>query len=351
MPATVFSITYWGITGTLAAPLKPAQASAKLRAALQYLAERKLLDELTRLANDTSSLNDFLERHLPFELRSTYGGNSTCVEVQTADAMLIIDCGTGFRELGIDLERRWGSPGCARPREIHVLITHPHMDHTLATPFFDPYFNPEVTVNLYSSASVLQSLDAVLSPTGNLRQVYFPATYDMFQAEIRKQTIAAGQTFTVGKTTVRTIDLFHPGGCLGFRFDREGRSFVFCTDHEAGGGADQRIADFARGADLLYLDGQYLAAEYEGRAGIMGQVPASRRGWGHATVESCVATAIAADAKQLHLGHREPMRDDENLARVERYALSCITEQMKRSGRDTAACKLAIPFEGLTVQL
>ena len=63
MPATVFSITYWGITGTLAAPLKPAQASAKLRAALQYLAERKLLDELTRLANDTSSLNDFLERH------------------------------------------------------------------------------------------------------------------------------------------------------------------------------------------------------------------------------------------------------------------------------------------------
>jgi phosphoribosyl 1,2-cyclic phosphodiesterase len=350
MPATAFNITYWGTTGTLAAPLKPAQASAKLRSAIQYLAEHKLMDELARVAGDTARLNEFLQLHLPFSLRSTYGGNSTCVEVQAPEALLVIDCGTGFRELGIELQRRWAAPDFRGPRELHVLITHPHMDHTLATPFFDPYYNPQNHVTLYGSAPVLQSLDAVLG-AGGLSRLYFPPTYDSFKAKMQKRAIAAGQTFTIGTTTIRTIDLYHPGGCLGFRFDREGRSFVFCTDHEASGGADPRVAEFARGADLLYLDGQYLAAEYEGRAGIMGQTPGSRRGWGHATVESCVATAIAAGARQLHLGHREPMRDDEDLARIEDYARSCLTQQLKQAGRDAGACTLCIPYEGLSVQL
>ena len=37
---------------------------------------------------------------LPIYLRSTYGGNTTCVEVQTPDELLILDCGSG---IGSDL--------------------------------------------------------------------------------------------------------------------------------------------------------------------------------------------------------------------------------------------------------
>ena len=100
----VFTVTYWGTTGTLSAPLKPRDVTAKLLAALRYLGERDLLKDLRGVATDEAQLGAFLERHLPMHLRSTYGGNTTCVEVQTPDSLIIIDCGSGFRELGIDLE-------------------------------------------------------------------------------------------------------------------------------------------------------------------------------------------------------------------------------------------------------
>ena len=100
--------------------------------------------------------------------------------------------------------------------------------------------------------------------------------------------------------------------------------------------------------DLLYLDGQYLAAEYEGRASMMGEPPLSRRGWGHSTVEACVATAVAAGAKVLHVGHREPKRDDFDLARIDAYLQQCVAAALAGTGRQMSAC---IPQEGLTVQV
>src|SRR5256885_15770084 len=79
----VFTITYWGTTGTLSAPLKPRDVTAKFLAALRYLGERDLLRELAGVVHDQGRLEEFVERHLPLHLRSTYGGNTTCVEVQT----------------------------------------------------------------------------------------------------------------------------------------------------------------------------------------------------------------------------------------------------------------------------
>src|SRR5205823_4347406 len=118
---------YWGTTGTLSAPLKPREVTAKIQAALRYLGERDLLMDLRDVAKDETQLEQFLEHHLPMHLRSTYGGNTTCVEVQTPDSLIIIDCGSGFRELGIDLERRWKESTAEGPRSAHVIVTHPHM--------------------------------------------------------------------------------------------------------------------------------------------------------------------------------------------------------------------------------
>src|SRR5439155_23442142 len=111
---------------------------------------------------------------------------------------------------------------------------------------------------------------------------------------------------------------------------------------------DRALAEFARDADLLYLDGQYLDAEYQGTAPIMQDTPMSRRGWGHSTVEACVATAVAARVRSLHVGHREPKRDDFDLARIDAYLQQCVAEALKGTGRQMPAC---IPQEGLTIQV
>ncbi len=347
----VFTITYWGTTGTLTAPLRPAEVTDKIvRAVTRLLAEGRLAD-LGPGPPSAAAVRDLVDRHLPFPLRSTYGGNTTCVEVQTPDALIILDCGSGLRELGIELERRWNAPDYRGPRAAHVLVSHPHMDHTYGTPYADPYFDPRNHFTLWASPEVLHSFEAVLDPRSSLSNIYFPPTMDLLKALADWRPVAAGAAFTIGATRVSTLALNHPGGCLAYRLDNGGRAFVFATDHEHRAVPDAGLAAFAAGADLFYTDAQYQEAEYEGKEGISGEKPLSRRGWGHSSVEACVATAVAARVRLLHLGHREPKRTDEGLARVEQSAQRLLREALRHAGRDEADCRVAVPYEGMVVTL
>lgn len=349
--APVLSVTYWGVTGSTAAPLRPAEVTDKIVAALAHLLDHPRLPTLQQVHNRAAALRTWVEWELPFAVRSTFGGNSTCVEVRTPDALLIFDCGTGFRELGRDLLRRWQSPDYHGPRAAHVFLSHPHLDHTCGIPFFDPWFEAQNHFTLYGSAQVQQSFDAVLSPTAALRQVYFPIMADWLHGLRERRTLTAGETVTLGGTRVSTLALRHPGGCLGYRVDCGGRAFVFATDHEPAATPDETLADFARRADLLYLDGQYVDAEYRGQQGIDGEPPRSRQGWGHGTIESCVATAVGAEVRRLHVGHHEPKRGDAELARVEVYLQTRLAEGLRQAGRGERDCEACLAYEGLRVGL
>src|SRR5262249_34911924 len=96
----VFTITYWGVTGGMTAPLTPAQVTDRIVHAVASLAA----DERLRHLKPSMDLLDAVRREverLPFALRSSYGGNTTCVEIQTADALLILDCGSGMRQFSV----------------------------------------------------------------------------------------------------------------------------------------------------------------------------------------------------------------------------------------------------------
>jgi phosphoribosyl 1,2-cyclic phosphodiesterase len=352
MSSTVaLTINYWGTTGSYAAPLKATDVAGKLRDALLHLAQQNLLQELASVATDHARVEQFIKEHLPWQLRATFGGNTTCVTVQAADELFILDCGTGLRELGMHLERLWNAPDFRGRREAHILTTHPHIDHLIGTPFFDPYMDQRNSFTLYGSAAVMKGLEAMLAPSSPMSAVFFPVTFALLKALRKRVTIEAGGKLIIGATTITTMGLRHPGGCIGYRFDCRGRSYVFCTDHEHVEVPDRALADFARGADVLYLDGQYRTQEYEGRAGIMGEAPLPRRGWGHSTVEACAATAAAAGVRQLHLGHREPKRDDRDLASIESNLQQCLVDALRREGRDPGECIGSLAHEGMTVQL
>src|SRR6266699_2982206 len=67
-----------------------------------------------------------------------YGGNTSCIEVRSAQGTLvIIDCGTGAHSLGQNLM----SAG-AKGLRGHILISHTHWDHIQGIPFFAPLFVP-----------------------------------------------------------------------------------------------------------------------------------------------------------------------------------------------------------------
>ncbi len=347
---SAFTITYWGVTGTLCAPLRPPEVTDKLVRAVEELAAQGGLAEL----RPGPGLREAVQKQvaqLPFHLRATYGGNTTCVEVRTPDALIILDCGSGLRELGIELDRRWNAPGYDGPRAAHVFITHPHMDHTFGIPYTSPYFDPRNHFSLWTSRSVLNSLSAVLSPEAPLSHTYFPPSYDLMKALKDFHELQPGDEFSVGSTRVRTYPLNHPGGCLAFRLENAGRVFVFATDHEQPQVPDPGLASFAHKADLLYTEGQYLQTEYDGKEAVPGDVPLRRHGWGHSPMEACVSTALAARVRRLHVGHREPRRGDDRIAECERYLQRLAREELARLGRPADECAVAIPYEGMTVQV
>ena len=148
-----------------------------------------------------------------------------------------------------------------------------------------------------------------------------------------------------------TFALRHPGGCLAYRLENGGKVFVFATDHEQAEVPDRKLADFIRDADILYTEGQYMEAEYDGKVGPDGDPPMTRHGWGHSPVEACVKTAVFAGVRELHIGHREPRRGDEEMARVDAIVHEMMRDELRRAGKGPIPAGALIPYEGLTVRI
>ena len=120
-------------------------------------------------------------------------------------------------------------------------------------------------------------------------------------------------------------------GVFIYRIEYGGRSMVYATDTEGYIGGDQRLIQFARGADLLVHDAQYTEAEYTSDS-------ASKQGWGHSTWPMAVAVARAAGVKQLALFHHDPLHSDDMLEQLEKQAQASFAQTF-------------LAREGMTVEL
>jgi len=230
-----------------------------------------------------------------------FGGNTPCLEVRCDDRLFIVDMGSGLRALGAALG--FG------PLTGTLLMTHYHYDHVQGLPFFGPMFNPKNRFEVYGPSYGGQSVREVLA--GQLIKPYFPVGLEVLRAQLDFKEVASGQTLRFGEATLRTQELFHPGGSLGYRFEVGGRSLVYCTDVEHDNGpADLALIEFARGADWLIVDAMYTPDEYLGRVG------GPRVGFGHSTYQFAIQAAQASGAKNLILCHHDPARTDDQLEQL-----------------------------------
>jgi phosphoribosyl 1,2-cyclic phosphodiesterase/CRP-like cAMP-binding protein len=269
-----------------------------------------------------------------------YGGNTSCVEVRGADdRVIVLDCGTGARPLGLDLLSR-----SEHLPPMHLLITHTHWDHIQGFPFFLPAYVPGARLTFYGTRGLERTLESSIS--GQMQHTYFPVQLGQLRARLDFVEVDE-QRFSLGPFRVSTQLLNHTAATIGYRFEQGGLTFAYCTDHEpfwwpSGGpraagaslhpGEERHIA-FIEGADLLIHDAQYSDREYP-----------AKRGWGHSPIEYVVDVAVRARVKQLVLFHHDPLHSD---AWVRRH-----TEAARRRARALgSSLQILAASEGLEISL
>ena len=72
----------------------------------------------------------------PSSKYAIFGGNTSCIEVSCGGQRVILDCGTGIRNLGHWMLKKG-------VRQADILMSHTHWDHINGFPFFSPAYQPD----------------------------------------------------------------------------------------------------------------------------------------------------------------------------------------------------------------
>jgi phosphoribosyl 1,2-cyclic phosphodiesterase len=268
-----------------------------------------------------------------------YGGNTTCIEITTANGdLIILDAGTGIHMLGQQLLQQL-------PISAHIFISHTHWDHIQGLPFFSPIFIPGNQLNIYGGLDPVTGEGIERALNVQLQYSYFPIREAELNASIKYNTIKPNETIRVGNAKITPILLSHPVLNFGYRIECDGQSIFFTGDYkplyniysaddieynEYQFFIDDKLNDIVlamKNVDALIMDASYTAEEY-----------ITKKGWGHGTYDFSIQHARLAKAKKLFLTHHEPMRTDQQL--------ESIFQQLKQNNRDID-CELILAKEGI----
>jgi phosphoribosyl 1,2-cyclic phosphodiesterase len=249
-----------------------------------------------------------------------YGGSTSCVSVETPEAVLVLDAGTGIIGLGDHLVQ------AADTRPLYVLLTHAHLDHVFGLPFFAPLYEEGREVVFFN----LMLGEAEWTPLGLFDGRYVPTRPATLRARLR--VVTPGDTASVlgeAGLAVTSQPVNHPGGAYAYRVEHGGHALVYAPDSEIDPPeplvSPFELAAFCAGTDVLIHDAQYTDADLP-----------QKRGWGHSRVSEACALAEAAGAGQLVLFHHDPARTDDALDALQAEARAAL----RPSGiRCDAACE------------
>jgi ribonuclease BN (tRNA processing enzyme) len=203
--------------------------------------------------------------------------------------------------------------------EIHILLTHLHMDHVQGLGFFEPLFRGGRRVRIWGPPSTCRSLRRRLGRY--LSPPLFPVRLNELASIVSCHDVV-NDTFDIGHFRVTGELVCHPDPTLGYRVECDGKTVTYLPDHEPQLGCrtlprDEWLSGFrlARGADLLLHDAQFTAQEY-----------ASRVGWGHCTAELAVQFAEQVGAQKLLFFHHDPSHSDDMLDRMHQDAIAGLSD-------------------------
>jgi phosphoribosyl 1,2-cyclic phosphodiesterase len=318
-------VRFWGTRGSL--PV------AQTGLAIRRKIARALLAADGRSFPGQAEAEAFVATELDFATGSTYGGATTCVEIDVdGGPFFVCDMGSGLREFGLSALKR-----CAEGhvRTYNFFMSHLHWDHIMGFPFFAPAFDPQAKIVIHSGHP-----DAEQALRRQQEEISFPVPFDWLKARIEFVTVTPGERYEVDGLNVQVMEQHHSHSSYGYRFtDASGNIAVFSTDSEhkidrTEGEAD--VVEFFRNADLVICDTMYSLADSV----------SMKEDWGHSSNVVAVDLCHAAGAKRVALFHHEPTYSDEDIQRIHtetiRYEeLTCVDRPLE----------VLCAYDGLQVRL
>lgn len=272
---------------------------------------------------------------VPGDRSLRYGGNTSCVTLEFADGRLFIfDAGSGIKAFSDHLMGRGAQPLRAR-----IFISHPHVDHIQALPFFVPLYLKGNHFDIHGPAQQGRGIKELIA--GQMDGTYFPITTSEFAADVDYHDMHEGE-FSLDGVIIKTMLLNHPGHCLAYRVEYGGAVLTYATDNELYPAATpfynedyrRQLVDFLQGSDYLITDCTYTDDEYA----------AGKLHWGHSALSEVVEIADLARVGTLCLFHHDPDQDDEAIDRKLAFCRQALRER-------SSSTSVVAPHEGDELRL
>ena len=265
----------------------------------------------------------------PGPTTARYGGNTSCVSITIDNKILILDAGTGIRNLGGAII---GQPEL----EIFVVVTHSHWDHIQGFPFFTPIYQPNRPVHMFPT---LHKKNVVLSSLiDQMDGAHFPITPDQVPSNFNFVTENPLEFLESNGFHMELVPMNHPGKAFGYKIKIDDKIICYFTDNEIDPPYEKSIeldvlTEHCRNVDILIHDAQYIEADMP-----------LKHGWGHSLISQVTKLGESAEVKNLVYYHHDPERSDDDID----AELETASKTLKENG---SSVRPYFAYEGLKLSI
>lgn len=319
----VMRVTFWGVRGSIASPVTGKTIQDKIEKVLSLATPADI--------QSPEAITNFLKT-LNFSTKSTYGGNTTCLEIRDKkNRLYLLDGGTGLRELGNKIlpEGYLSGKGHA-----FWLFTHTHWDHIQGIPFFVPAYIPGNVFEIYTSVENLKERLEYQH-----KETHFPIPFAGLRSTRNYHSIPQESWISLNESVrITAKPMRHPGGSFSYKLEEDGKTFIFASDAEFNIDEMENIESYInyfKGADVLVFDTQYTFEE-----------SLNKIDWGHSSASMATDISIKAGVKKLVMFHHDPSYSDEKLDAVYLRALNYKNMTTERNDLE-----IIMAYEGLELEI
>lgn len=322
-------IKYWGVRGSLPASLTPEGWVREF--------EHLLRGFFKAGYTGAEQVTDYLHT-LSIPQVGGFGTATTCAEVIGPEGTLIIDGGSGIKNLSDHMMAGLAGKG---KETINIFLTHFHWDHLIGLPFFAPHFLSGNRINYYAVQPELEEMIRL-----KFRKPTFPVPFEALPANIKFHVMEPRRPVRIGGMTVTPYQLDHPDPCWGLKIECGGHVYSHCVDTEGTRTSREALGldlPLYQGVDLMYYDAQYTLPEL-----------AEKANWGHSAAQIGLDIAFRERVGHLIFAHHDPGADTRRISEQKEQTRDYYEWRLKTAATnhtDLPPVKWRYAYEGLEVDL